>query len=214
MGMGTSTKHVANLTHIPGLENVLADLRSRKFKDHLEWKLNKHIFVQICHKWGTPEIAMFASRLNRQLKKYVSWKPEPGSWATDALTLRWGNKYIINMFQPTTTGSEEDREGWSIGDCGGTTLADTTMTPATAGEGNSTAEVPQTTWEPIWSQSRKPRKQARGAKRHKIDVLPLLVRTLEEYNIDNKALQFFKFSWRPFTRKNCYTYKKVGPMGT
>ena len=28
------------ITHIPGVENVLADLRSRKFKDQLEWTLN------------------------------------------------------------------------------------------------------------------------------------------------------------------------------
>ena len=80
------------------------------------------------------------------------------------------------------------------------------MAPAPAGEGNSTAEVPQITREPIWSQSKKPRKQARGAKRHKIDGLPLLVITLEEYNIDNTTLQFFKFSWRPSTRNNYVTH--------
>ena len=91
------------------------------------------------------------------------------------------------------------------------------MAPTPTGEGNSTTEVPQTTREPIWTQSRKPRKQARGAKQHKIDGIPLLARTLEEYNIDNKTLQFFKFSWRPSTRKNYVTHisrwAKINQLG-
>ena len=39
---------------IPGLENVLADLRSRKFADHLELSLNIDIFQDNCKKNGEP----------------------------------------------------------------------------------------------------------------------------------------------------------------
>ena len=64
-------------------------------------------------------------------------------------------KYIyilLSTIQPSTKGSEEYREGWrSQGDRDGTSLADTTMASAPAGEGNSTAEVPQMTREPVWS---------------------------------------------------------------
>lgn len=82
------------ITHIPGVENVLADLRSRKFKDHLEWSLSEDIFKEICKTWGTPEIDMFASRLNAKITKYVSWEPEPDNWRTDAFSIKWSNMYI------------------------------------------------------------------------------------------------------------------------
>ena len=83
------------ITHIPGVENVLADLRSRKFADHLEWSLSVDIFEVICQKWGTPEIDMFASRLNAKVQKYVSWEPEPDNWKTDAFSFKWDNLFIF-----------------------------------------------------------------------------------------------------------------------
>ena len=83
------------ITHIPGLENVLADLRSRKFTDHLEWSLSLDIFQAICKEWGTPEVDMFASRLNAKLPKYVSWEPEPDNWKTDAFSFKWDNLFIF-----------------------------------------------------------------------------------------------------------------------
>ena len=37
------------ITHIPGVENILADLRSRKFRDHLAFlDLELDIFETIC----------------------------------------------------------------------------------------------------------------------------------------------------------------------
>lgn len=82
------------ITHIPGVENVLADLRSRKFKDHLEWELNIKLFKIICDIWGKPEVDMFASRLNAKIRKYVSWEPEPFNWRTDAFSFKWTGLYI------------------------------------------------------------------------------------------------------------------------
>ena len=83
------------ITHIPGVENVLADLRSRKFRDHLEWTLNRDIFLEICAEWGTPDVDLFASRINAQLDKYVSWEPEPDSWRTDAFSFAWTNHFVF-----------------------------------------------------------------------------------------------------------------------
>lgn len=82
------------ITHIPGVENVLADLRSRKFSDHLEWSLNPEIFEDMCETFGYPEVDMFASRSNFKLGKYVSWEPDPDSWRTDAFTFAWTDMYV------------------------------------------------------------------------------------------------------------------------
>ena len=51
-------------SYIPGVDNNEADYMSRNFTDNTEWTLNPHIFDKICEKWGTPEIDMFASRVN------------------------------------------------------------------------------------------------------------------------------------------------------
>ena len=83
-----------SITHIPGVDNILADLRSRKFKDHLEWVLNPKLFTQICKQWGTPEVDLFASRLNAKVRKYVSWEPEPDNWRTDAFSFKWSKSYV------------------------------------------------------------------------------------------------------------------------
>ena len=40
-----------------------------------------------------PQIDLFASRLNRQLPKYMSWHPDPGSCAVDYLQHSWRSLY-------------------------------------------------------------------------------------------------------------------------
>ena len=72
--------------HIPGSENAIAE--SRNFKDNTEWTLEETIFGKIFNLFQ-PHLDLFASRLNSQLKTYVSWQPEPESWAVDAFSLNW-----------------------------------------------------------------------------------------------------------------------------
>jgi hypothetical protein len=80
--------------HVPGILNVVADTRSRKFKDQTEWMLNKIVFNKIISTFGTQQVDLFASRLNKQLPKYVAWLPDPGAVAIDAFTIDWGNIYF------------------------------------------------------------------------------------------------------------------------
>ena len=40
---------------------------------------------------GPCEVDLFASRVNAQLDKYVLWKPVPGAFAVDALSLDWSD---------------------------------------------------------------------------------------------------------------------------
>ena len=77
-------------SHIAGSKNTEADAMSRKFNDNIEWMLDKTLFTQIVHKYGLPEVDLFASRLNNQLPTYVSWMPDPGAWVVDAFTIHWG----------------------------------------------------------------------------------------------------------------------------
>lgn len=51
-------------TYIPGISNI-ADKMSRQFNDNVEWMLNPDIFNQVTALWSVPDIALFASRLNK-----------------------------------------------------------------------------------------------------------------------------------------------------
>ena len=73
--------------HIPGVQNVIADRRSRRFKDEHEWQLNKPAFQQILHNYPDLKVDLFASRLNYQLDIYASWEPDPLCTYVDAFTI-------------------------------------------------------------------------------------------------------------------------------
>ncbi len=90
-----------SIAYIPGVDNVKADKESREFNDRTEWKLNVREFqYMVKHFQEVPDVDLFASRLNFQLPRYVSWNPDPGAIATDAFTLMWttGTYYAFPPF--------------------------------------------------------------------------------------------------------------------
>ena len=84
--------------HIPGKSNS-ADGPSRQFNDNIEWMLDKSIFLKLVEIWGKPSIDLFASRLNHQLPRFASWKPDPDDEIVDAFSISWSNDYLY-MFPP------------------------------------------------------------------------------------------------------------------
>ena len=83
--------------HIPGKENTAADLYSRKFADSKEWSVSFSIFKVISDYFGIPAVDLFASRTNHKVLKYVSWHPDPGSFAVDAFTISWGGFFSYSF---------------------------------------------------------------------------------------------------------------------
>ena len=86
--------------HLPGALNVEADYESRHFTDDTEWSLNPLLFDQICNKWGTPRLDLFASRLNHKVRNYVSWCPDPGAQFVNAFARSWSNLGFLYIFPP------------------------------------------------------------------------------------------------------------------
>ena len=80
--------------HIPGVKNVLADKESRVFQDNKEWMLRPDIFKEIENIWGRPSCDLFASRLNKQVPIYASWRPDPGAAYIDAFSINWNNHFF------------------------------------------------------------------------------------------------------------------------
>ena len=80
--------------HLPGAQNFRADKESRSIHDNMEWKLDPSLFQRICQQFGTPEIDLFATRLNKQVTKFMSWKPDPLAIAVDAMSENWAGMYF------------------------------------------------------------------------------------------------------------------------
>ena len=76
--------------HIPGCLNVMANLLSRSNQvQSTEWSLHRQVFKQICQKWFTPHVDLFATHLNHKLPLYVSPIPDPKAWDIDAVNINW-----------------------------------------------------------------------------------------------------------------------------
>lgn len=75
--------------HLAGVLNTTADRLSRKVTDRTDWKLNPVLFEAIQQLWGPFTVDLFATALNTQLPRFVSWRAQPGAWRTDALSFSW-----------------------------------------------------------------------------------------------------------------------------
>ena len=86
---------------IPGAQNVIADYESRKSYRDAELMLNSQTFQKTMKQLKSkPDLDCFASRLNTQLPKYISYKPDPHAYLTDAFSVPWGfcKCYLFPLF--------------------------------------------------------------------------------------------------------------------
>ena len=85
--------------HLPGVQNTLADYESRKLRQ-VEWMIRTDIFDIINVMFGPFDIDLFASRLSKQIDKFMSWLPDPEAVAINALDNEWNydNMYCFPPF--------------------------------------------------------------------------------------------------------------------
>ena len=67
----------------------MADLSRSNQVQSTEWSLHLQVFKQICQKWFTPHVDLFATHLNHKLPLYMSPVPHPNAWDIGALNLNW-----------------------------------------------------------------------------------------------------------------------------
>jgi hypothetical protein len=73
------------VAHIPGKQNLVADYESRRHQRESEWMLNKALLSDTLVKLNfSPEIDLFATRVNKQFPKYVAYRPELPNWPTQS----------------------------------------------------------------------------------------------------------------------------------
>ena len=84
---------------VAGLLNVFADPLSHFQLLSTEWMLCKRIFRQIVAVYGCPQIDLFNSSQNHQLKTYCSWIADPKALKIDAFTFSW-DLNLVYLFPP------------------------------------------------------------------------------------------------------------------
>lgn len=67
----------------------MADYQSRHFHDVSLWKLHPRVFRDLNNKWAPFSVDLFPSRLDHQLPRCFSWKPDPQAEKTDAFLQDW-----------------------------------------------------------------------------------------------------------------------------
>ena len=94
-----STKNWVIATHIPRIFNIEADNESRVQGERTGWMLSKAVFDDIIKQLEfKPDIDLFASRLNKQIPKFVSFRPDPESITVNAFNMDWMDKKFFMYF--------------------------------------------------------------------------------------------------------------------
>ncbi|CAJ0937887.1 unnamed protein product [Ranitomeya imitator] len=109
-----ATVPMISAVHIPGVENWAADFLSREGLAAGEWSLHPEVFHQICLRWGTPDVDLTASRINRKVPQFVSRSRDPLAVGVDALAIPWSQFELPYLFPPPSITSqtvEEDQSG-------------------------------------------------------------------------------------------------------
>jgi len=70
------------------MDNARADHLSR-LRDRDDWRLNPVIFQQIVERFGKPQVDLFATRNNAQVKHFFSRFVDEDALGTDALAQYW-----------------------------------------------------------------------------------------------------------------------------
>ena len=77
-----------------------ADCESRRNKREPEWMLDTTSLTRALHHLDfVPVIDLFASKINKQVEQYVSYRLDPHAAAVDAFTLTW-TKLTFYAFPP------------------------------------------------------------------------------------------------------------------
>ena len=76
--------------HMPGLKNLFADPLSHPENLSTRWMLNRAVFRQIVAIYGLSDMDLFASALDHQVKRYVSWIEDPKTQAIGTFSVSWG----------------------------------------------------------------------------------------------------------------------------
>ena len=194
--------------HVPGVLNFEADKSSRQFNESIEWQLQPGIFLKVIDIHGTPEIDLFACRLNNQLPKYVSWKPDRRACHVDAFSFSWSGKfvYIFPSFSLLNRYLQKLENDQTLALLVAPVPADTGLVaPATKPSGGKSITAPTRQGPPHPSTIRD---STSSAKPNETDGMSVVRQYYETRGVSKSAVGLLMASWRGGTKKTYSGYIK------
>jgi len=188
--------------HLPGSQNTQADHASRIFNDQTEWKLNPTVFQQIIDRLVMPEVDLFASRLNCQIDKYVSWQPDPRGISSGCFLYRLELFQVLcfSSLQHYRQDSSEDRGRRSGRNFVDPKLANPTMVPKVdeiTSERTNFASQQQATADATMQQD----SHSSSAEQTKPASMSVIRESLQCKGIPQHTLSIIMASWQESTKK-------------
>ena len=115
--------------YLPGILNKGSNWESRNHNSSSEWRLNPAVFTRFQKLMGPMDVDLFASRVNFQLSQYISWRPDPGAWKTNALqfVLEKDERLRFSSLCPDRQGPCKSAQGQRNFSADHTTVAGTAM---------------------------------------------------------------------------------------
>ena len=181
--------------HIPDIQNMDADRESRIFNKRTEWQLNPDVFSQIQMLWVTSEIDLFATRANRQLAMFSSWKPDPEATYIDAFTFDW-SKHKFYCFLESRNGP-----GRRNSDC--TNMANTSLV---ASDVKTVNKAPSCSSSAEKSVKTGQQKSTPSSCKNGVNGLLHIRESYEASGISESTCNLLMASWRPGTQKQYQVY--------
>ena len=193
------------IARIPGCENVEADKQSRTFRRCTELCLKKTLFTNACSKLNvTPNIGLFASRIDCQITPYVSYRADPEAFAINAFHMSW-QPYLFYAFPPFILSSPKDsrRAGNRAPTCA--KMANSTVVAQVNADVNTiTNTAPKGQGHSVSTQQ--PTGTSPTSQETVSDSMSLVRRYLNGKGLSTTAATVMEQSWRSGTRKQYATY--------
>ena len=155
-------------------------------------------------------IDFFASYLNRQLVRYVSWRPDAQASLVDAFTMSWSNEffYAFPPFSLIRRCLEKINLDKRRSDCGAS-LAQSDMVYSNTADVDPTTEsdVADARNQAVNSSTR--HEGSQHARETEIDGMLLVRRYYESQGIPGHIASVLFKSWRASSRKQCAVHLKI-----
>ena len=198
--------------HIAGKCNVAADRQSREINTNTEWMLNPTLLNKALVKLqARPDVEMFASRLNKQFPRYISFRPDTGAYLVDAFSAQWNelNGYYFPPFQCDSKGPSKTGTRQSHGDSGNPQMANSGVV-LNGYENADKLPIPSAAQCQTTSVAQPPTESTSIAQETGPSHLPLIREQLHASGLSQAASDIILCAWRDGTKNRT---ERIFPSG-
>lgn len=172
--------------------------------------MDENTYLRATHKLQfKPEIDLFASRMNYQISKYVSWRPEPETYAVDAFSISWKNQknLLFSSFQYHSSSSSKNAYRQSNRHSGGTKLANAAVLRDTNEDVSRLSDIHKE--KTFTSNTTRKNICTQNMGQTGLVSVPLIRRSVEDHQLPQNVTNIIMSSWRKGTTKQykCYLNK-------